>query len=99
MVGTTIVHDPKADGGGSLKLELKNATPKKKDDPDVATMNKFQALVRVRVPGPVVETSGTQKDGAVEWTFPAGDWSAGKQLALTITYGAPAEGKEGAPPS
>lgn len=100
VVGTTIVHEPKADGGGSFKLEVRNATPKKKDDPDVATMNKYQALVRVRVPGPIVETSGTQKDGAVEWTFPAGDWTAGKQLALTITYGPPpAAGPEGTPSS
>lgn len=90
VVGMAIDHQPKAGGGGTLRLELKNATPKKKDDPDVAAMMKHQALVRLHTPGPVVETSGTRKDGAVEWSFPAGDWTAGKQLVLTVSYGAAA---------
>jgi len=96
VIGTTIVHEPKPDGGGSFRLQMKNARPQAKDDPQVANMMKFQASVRLRVPGPIIETSGTQKDGGVEWSFPAGDWSLGKNLELTISYGPPPDSDESA---
>jgi hypothetical protein len=92
VIGTTIVHEPKKDGGGSFSLKVHNPKGTKPDDPSVAIMEKFPVSVRLHMPGPIVETSGTVKDGAVEWTFPASDWTVGKSLTLTITYG-PATGK------
>jgi hypothetical protein len=93
-LGATVVHDAKPAGGGTVKVELRNATPGKKDDPQVVEMMKYEASLRLHVPGPVLETSATAKDGAVEWRFPSGDWTAGKSLALTVAYGAPTDGGE-----
>jgi hypothetical protein len=90
--GTTITHDRKPSGGGTLTVTLRNAQPKDPDTPQVTNMMKHQVRVAIALPGAIVETSATEKDGRVEWTFPAGDFFAGKKLELTATYAASESG-------
>lgn len=93
LLGVSIAHDPTADGGGTLKVSVKNPSPR--ETPSGEAPSTETAVVRIRPAGPVVETSGTSKEGVVEWMVPIADWNAGKALELSIAYGPTAAAKPG----
>jgi hypothetical protein len=87
VLGVSIQHERTPEGGGTLQVELKNKGARTKDHPEFKELTKYRGMLRLRMPGPMLETNALDKDGVVEWMFPAGDWSLGKTLALTVTYG------------
>lgn len=85
-VGASITHEAK-DGGGVLRVAVKNPAPKPADDGDVAKYEKHEIRVGIALPGPIVETTAKQDGDRVTWAFSAKEWVLGKAFDASVTYG------------
>jgi len=83
-LGAIITRKPAPDGGAALTVTFRPLAAKKKQVDEYAA---HTVTVRLHLPGPVTETSGTKTEDGVKWSFPASDWAGGKLQPLSVAYG------------